>query len=331
MVAAHPMVRASRTSAESIACLHEDLANLQLPEAYPQKGVLAQVLPCDLILAARYLCEVGLHRLARENLNGSIHHGPPIAPTFAPRRHLIAVRDEDASTCRRSVGHRVWIRSLLRLDQVLAEPHAHKHSVRIHLDGPILLCKAAIAMDRLPSLHEDQLVRRCTVLGIARYLRRGYVDCGHPALGTASQLLHHIAKNGMLLATEDARAHVELSLEQVFLRAVHACYREAEERGQIIQAALRGARPGATRSVVAVHVALEVLKGGRLGQAWKPVGMPRDARGHGPDHACVAFLTIRRGMALAGVCDSPVDGHHTVGAVNELNRLAAALQRRTEP
>merc|ERR1740121_1489973 len=86
------LVIARAAGTHIVALPHEELANLQRPQAETQVCVLAQA--SRSLATVLVLRVIQFHRVVRDDLQRAVHHGPAVAPALAPAGHLVAVRDE---------------------------------------------------------------------------------------------------------------------------------------------------------------------------------------------------------------------------------------------
>mmetsp|Transcript_23719 Transcript_23719/g.80213 ORF Transcript_23719/g.80213 Transcript_23719/m.80213 type:complete len:276 (-) Transcript_23719:1182-2009(-) len=186
--------------------------------------VLAPRCPRQLLAALPAARRVLQHGRLREDLDGAVHHGE-----VRRVRELVAVHDVDLLS---DVG-----------PHVIADPPGNQHSIRIHLQGPIIVLETAAGDNLVPDSHEELGVASGAILGGAdldlRDQDRLHCDI---ILGAQSRVLGR--KHVVAVALENACIGIKDGLQQwAFVAARHE-EREAIQRGPTLHSkapALRAA------------------------------------------------------------------------------------------
>mmetsp|Transcript_23716 Transcript_23716/g.80190 ORF Transcript_23716/g.80190 Transcript_23716/m.80190 type:complete len:333 (-) Transcript_23716:1011-2009(-) len=206
--------------------------------------VLAPRCPRQLLAALPAARRVLQHGRLREDLDGAVHHGE-----VRRVRELVAVHDVDLLS---DVG-----------PHVIADPPGNQHSIRIHLQGPIIVLETAAGDNLVPDSHEELGVASGAILGGAdldlRDQDRLHCDI---ILGAQSRVLGR--KHVVAVALENACIGIKDGLQQwAFVAARHE-EREAIQRGPALHSqapALRAESVAAPGPVAVVRIRRRVACG----------------------------------------------------------------------
>mmetsp|Transcript_37372 Transcript_37372/g.106028 ORF Transcript_37372/g.106028 Transcript_37372/m.106028 type:complete len:277 (-) Transcript_37372:56-886(-) len=187
--------------------------------------VLAPRCPRQLLAALPAARRVLQHGGLREDLDGAVHHGEVRGP-----RELVAVHDVDLLS---DMG-----------PHVVADPPGNQHSIRIHLQGPVVVLEATTGDHLVPDSHEELGIAGGAVLGDTDIDLRDQDRLHRDVIlgGTQSRILGRI--DVVAVALEDARVCIQDGLQQWALVAAGHEEREAIQRGPTLHSkapALRAA------------------------------------------------------------------------------------------
>mmetsp|Transcript_47128 Transcript_47128/g.126059 ORF Transcript_47128/g.126059 Transcript_47128/m.126059 type:complete len:268 (+) Transcript_47128:266-1069(+) len=177
--------------------------------------VLAPRCPRQLLAALPAARRVLQHGGLREDLDGAVHHGE-----VRRARELVAI-------------HHIHLRAGVA-DHV--RPHAprQKNSIRVNLQGPVVIPEPTSGDNLVPHSHEQLCVPRGAVLGDAHGDLGDQHDLDDLAvLGGANRGILR-SEHLVAVAAEDASVLPQLHLHEAHLVAARHEEREAEERGPIL-------------------------------------------------------------------------------------------------
>mmetsp|Transcript_65575 Transcript_65575/g.182876 ORF Transcript_65575/g.182876 Transcript_65575/m.182876 type:complete len:507 (-) Transcript_65575:607-2127(-) len=215
-----------------------DLADAQRVHAGHHEHVLAPVFPVKLVHTALVVRPgVLLNGLAREGLQGPVHHGE-----VWPLRVGVAVQNVLLALPLAGVGQ-----------QVRPHPVWQHDGVRIDLQRPVVEVEVAPLDDRPPRLYEQEGVRGGAVRRDAHEVRV-HLDVQVGGLVEATHL--PVGHDGVAVAGEDPRACLGLHANDHLLVALRPHQGPAVERRPPLrgQAPARGARLLARPGLIVVRV-----------------------------------------------------------------------------